>query len=143
MEPEDATEGSNVLQKGRFDTTGGQWKLQVDGEEAHPSCILQSDGIAGRQFAEAVAEVSVADGDWHDIECARVEDELTVTVDGAATTVPSEVGPISNGRRCGLRRPVSTRAMISSGALSMRFASAYPPALEIAAALASAPAIEA
>ena len=97
MEPEDATEGSNVLQKGRFDTTGGQWKLQVDGEEAHPSCILQSDGIAGRQFAEAVAEVSVADGDWHDIECARVEDELTVTVDGAATTVPSEVGPISNG----------------------------------------------
>jgi hypothetical protein len=96
MESSNATEGSNVLQKGRFSTTGGQWKLQVDGTEAKPSCILQSDGTAGRQFAEVVADVSMADGEWHDIECQRVADALTITVDGTANTVPSAVGSIAN-----------------------------------------------
>ena len=35
--------GSNILQKGRFGSTGGQWKLQVDGEDGDPSCVVRSD----------------------------------------------------------------------------------------------------
>lgn len=97
MEPEDVAEGSNVLQKGRYDTSGGQWKLQVDGEEGYPSCILQSDGIEGRKISDVVSETSVADGSWHDVSCQRLDDKLTVTVDGDATSVSTNVGPISNG----------------------------------------------
>jgi hypothetical protein len=56
-----------VLQKGY--PVGGlsQFKLQVDHRQGHPSCV-----IAGRsRIYRAEPRISVADGEWHDVACAR------------------------------------------------------------------------
>lgn len=76
-----AANGSNIVQKG-FSTGGrGQWKLQVDGERGHPSCVLVGVGQE-RGLYRTTADVSVADGAWHDVECRRTGTLLTVRVDG-------------------------------------------------------------
>ncbi len=41
LAPDQTAVGSNIVQKGRYDTVGGQWKLQVDGVEGQPSCVVQ------------------------------------------------------------------------------------------------------
>lgn len=80
MTPEETSEGGNIMQKG-FNTGGrSQWKLQVDGEAGHPSCVVV--GIEEGQDFTVTAKEGVADGTWHDIECARIGSSLIVTVDG-------------------------------------------------------------
>jgi len=36
------TTGSNIVQKGRFGSEGGLWKLQVDSDAGEPSCVVRS-----------------------------------------------------------------------------------------------------
>ena len=79
MTHEDLADGANVLQKGF--SVGGitQFKLQVDHQQGHPSCVL-----AGRsQIYRAEPRLDVADGRWHNLKCTRSPDQLTLTVDGA------------------------------------------------------------
>lgn len=88
--------GSNIVQKGRFETPGGQWKLQVDGKEGRPSCVLQGIDGGEREAVGLVADVSIADGAWHRVRCLIQGDELTITVDETAKTVEAEVGTVDN-----------------------------------------------
>jgi hypothetical protein len=79
MTHSDLSDGANVLQKGY--SVGGisQFKLQVDHELGHPSCV-----IAGQYHSIFRAEpmVDVADGTWHDLACTRTANLLTISVDG-------------------------------------------------------------
>jgi hypothetical protein len=78
----DTAKGSNVIQKG-FSLGGeSQWKLQVDGAQGQPSCVLV--GVNDTEIHEVLADVSVADNVWHDVRCSRTRDSLVITVDGAA-----------------------------------------------------------
>jgi hypothetical protein len=60
-------------------TSGSQWKLQIDGHAGRPSCVLVGPG-SGRAYLAGSA-VSVADGGWHVVTCARSGGALTITVD--------------------------------------------------------------
>lgn len=75
---------SNIIQKGYFDDSDGQWKLQVD--NGKPSCR-----IAGKRDGELVdlvmeADKSIADQGLVKLECRRSGDKLTLVVDGKEFT---------------------------------------------------------
>ncbi|HCT76515.1 MAG TPA: hypothetical protein DGG94_16325 [Micromonosporaceae bacterium] len=87
MLPNETSDGSNVLQKG-LSMSGSQFKLQVDGSQGRPSCVLSSD--EGKFVA--FASESITDGRWHDLICDRTNSQLTLYVDGwprAETIVPA------------------------------------------------------
>jgi hypothetical protein len=96
MEPADTADGANVVQKGRFGSEGGQWKLQVDGADGRPGCVVQSN-VDGRQVKAAVTSlVAVDDGAWHQVRCRVTADELAVVVDGEERAEPHDLDAISN-----------------------------------------------
>jgi hypothetical protein len=95
LAPNRTSKGQNVLQKG-YSTEGSQYKLQIDGRSGHPSCAL----VAGPAIHLALARVTVADDQWHRIECRREQTRLTVLIDDVpqgATTVPAALS-ITNTR---------------------------------------------
>lgn len=73
------TKGENVVQKG-YSARGSQYKLQVDGLAGDPSCVMVDDERPRIHVAKS--SVSVADGQWHTLECRRRGDRLVVLVDG-------------------------------------------------------------
>lgn len=87
---EDATtDGQNVLQKG-YSTGGSQYKLQIDKLPGRPSCALT--GRSSTTIHLARSSVTVADGQWHTVECRRAGTALTILVDGTvrgSATVPA------------------------------------------------------
>lgn len=102
--------GSNVVQKGRYESPGGQWKLQVDGSDGHPSCVLQGEVDGERESVKLEASRSVADDAWHLVTCGLEGNLLTITVDEDIKTVEAEVGTISNAEpmRIGASGPKSS-----------------------------------
>lgn len=96
LSPSETSSGENVLQKG-FSHGHSQFKLQVDGAGGQPSCVLV--GTSSPQIHVVTASSSVADGQWHTVECVRDGSSLSVLVDGAVsgqTGVPAELS-IVNG----------------------------------------------
>ena len=86
------TVGSNIVQKGRFGTTGGQWKLQVDGDAGDPSCVIR----AGTDVLTVRSSVSIADGEWHHVVCRRDAEGVSIEVDGVVDQVTGRSGSVSN-----------------------------------------------
>jgi hypothetical protein len=76
----------NVVQKGFFDQSGGQYKLQL-GPGGVPSCVLS--GRAGR--VQVVASASVADNRWHRLACVRTPTSVQLRVDGRVRATQSGV----------------------------------------------------
>jgi hypothetical protein len=92
LEPGQTTTGSNIMQKGRFGTVGGQWKLQVDNEDGRPSCVVR-----GTTDAVTVASpVSIADGRWHRVSCSKDEHGLLIEVDGEGRHKAGTIGTVRN-----------------------------------------------
>ena len=81
LSPAETSAGENIMQKG-YSTAGGQYKLQVDGASGRPSCVLSDRTDPAIHVAKS--QISVADGDWHTLECRRTGTELTVLVDDRA-----------------------------------------------------------
>ncbi|WP_224274709.1 LamG-like jellyroll fold domain-containing protein [Nocardioides lacusdianchii] len=92
LAPEDTTTGSNIVQKGRFATDGGLWKLQVDDEEGHPSCVLRS----GDTLLRVRSEVTVADSSWHRVVCSRDADGISIDVDGVEDREDGTLGSVDS-----------------------------------------------
>jgi hypothetical protein len=92
LAPDQTTAGSNVMQKGRFGTEGGLWKLQVDDEDGKPSCVVGS----GDQLLTVRSPVSIADSSWHHVVCRRDRAGLTIEVDGDANQKPGPAVQVSN-----------------------------------------------
>ncbi|BCJ46584.1 hypothetical protein GCM10010168_38930 [Actinoplanes ianthinogenes] len=89
LSPAETSSGENILQKG-YSTGGGQYKLQVDGVSGKPSC-----GFGAATTYLARSRVSVADGNWHSLECRRTGPTLSILVDDvlqASVPVPVEEG---------------------------------------------------
>lgn len=90
MSPNEASAGSNLVQKG-YSVEGTQFKLQVDGSAAQPSCVLAGPQAGRNQIFRAVSRSGVADGRWHRLGCERNGGWLVLMVDGvrqARTAVP-------------------------------------------------------
>jgi len=92
LEAGQTTKGSNILQKGRFGSTGGQWKLQVDGEDGDPSCVVRSDEVV----ITVRSRVSIADGEWHRVVCRRDSEGVSIDVDGSVDREPGRSGSVNN-----------------------------------------------
>jgi hypothetical protein len=89
LSPAETSSGENILQKG-YSTGGGQYKLQVDGISGKPSCGFGDDTVV-----LARSRVSVADGNWHSLECRRTGPTLSILVDDVLQTsvpVPATLG---------------------------------------------------
>lgn len=74
-------DGQNVLQKG-YAGAGGQYKLQVDGVTGKPSCVLTDED--GSYVARS--RTSIADDEWHTLECRRTGPTLAIVVDEQVRT---------------------------------------------------------
>jgi hypothetical protein len=94
----ETSNGENVLQKG-FSHGHSQFKLQIDGSGGQPSCVLV--GTSSPQIHAVMSGMSVADGQWHTIECARIGTALTVLVDGTVAgraDVPAALSIVNTDR---------------------------------------------
>ncbi len=107
LPPDQTAAGSNLVQKGRYGTPGGQWKLQVDGAEGRPSCVLQGEVGENRETVRLVANQGIADNRWHWVSCQIADDRLTIVIDDMAKTIDAEVGTVGNaaGVRIGASGP--------------------------------------
>lgn len=92
LAPDQTTTGSNIVQKGRFGTEGGLWKLQVDSDAGEPSCVVRS----GTDQLIVRSSVSIADSSWHFVVCRRDEDGLSIDVDDTMDRVDGRTGSVSN-----------------------------------------------
>ena len=75
----DLADGANVLQKGYSVGGVSQFKLQVDHEMGHPSCVITGQHA---RIYRAEPRLDVADGVWHELTCTRAANRLTISVDG-------------------------------------------------------------
>jgi hypothetical protein len=79
LAPSETSKGANVVQKG-FSVHDAQFKLQVDGHEGRPSCVLV--GTNSPAIYVALSSISVANGQWQQIVCTRSSSLLTISIDG-------------------------------------------------------------
>jgi hypothetical protein len=92
LAPDQTTEGSNIVQKGRFAASDSLWKMQVDNDLGHPSCVVRS----GADLVRVRSGISIADGSWHRVSCTRTGDALTIEVDGKGRTAHGKIGPVAS-----------------------------------------------
>ncbi len=95
LSPAETSSGENIMQKG-YSTAGGQYKLQVDGVSGKPSCVLSDRTDPTIHVAKS--QTSIADGDWHTLECRRAGTTLTILVDGrdgGSATVPATLAVVT------------------------------------------------
>ena len=92
LAPDQTTSGSNIVQKGRFATAGGLWKLQVDSDEGHASCVVRSEST----LVSVRSSVSIADSSWHRVVCRRQGDEVSIAVDDTVDHVTADLGPVAS-----------------------------------------------
>jgi hypothetical protein len=92
LAPDQTTTGSNIVQKGRFGTDGGQWKLQVDNRAGQPSCVVRSGATA----LVVRSSVSVADSAWHRVTCRRDPRGVSIRVDETVDRKTGRTGSVSS-----------------------------------------------
>jgi len=96
LAPAETASGENILQKG-YSTTGGQYKLQVDGVSGKPSCGMSDKADTTVHIARS--RESIADGSWHSIECRRTGPTLSILVDDqvqANVAIPATLSVVSS-----------------------------------------------
>lgn len=93
LDPSQTTTGSNIVQKGRFDTEGGLWKLQVDSLDGRPSCVVRSED---QDPVLVRSSVSVADSVWHRVLCRRDATGVEIEVDGVVDREAGETGAVES-----------------------------------------------
>jgi hypothetical protein len=92
----ETSQGENVVQKG-YSHGHSQYKLQVDGVDGRPSCVLVS--TRSPEIHVLTGAASVADGRWHVIECVRAGSVLTIAIDGsvaARRNIPAELSIVNS-----------------------------------------------
>jgi Concanavalin A-like lectin/glucanases superfamily len=75
--PKRAVEGSNFIQKGRYNQAGGQYKLNLR-PGGIPRCVVR--GALGRVVV--MGRATIADGAWHRVSCLRTPTGVRLRVDG-------------------------------------------------------------
>jgi hypothetical protein len=95
LDPDQTTAGSNIVQRGRFGSEGGQWKLQVDGAKGQPSCVVRGTE-SGPEPLVVRAAVSVADSAWHRVVCRRDAEGVSIEVDGEVVREAGRTGSVTN-----------------------------------------------
>jgi hypothetical protein len=92
LSPAETGAGENILQKG-YSASGGQYKLQVDGLSGKPSCGMSDKSSTTVYIARS--RDSIADDQWHSLECRRAGSTLTILVDDQVKTSVAIPGSLS------------------------------------------------
>jgi hypothetical protein len=92
---DETSKGSNIVQSGRFGTEGGQWKLQVDGDEGEPSCVVRGDQ-SGTEPLVVRSNVSISDSEWHRVVCHRDGNGVSIEVDGTKDEKDGATGSVTS-----------------------------------------------
>ena len=95
---DETAKGANIVQKGRFGSDGGQWKLQVDTLDGQPSCVVRGELGGQPTLVRVRSPHRIADGVWHQLVCVKDADGLTIRVDGDDTEVRQPAGQVSTPR---------------------------------------------
>lgn len=95
--PAQIKSGANVIQKGMYDSSRGQWKLQVDA--GVPSCRVSGAAKESRfATAEARANRRLDDGVWTSLHCVRHGEKLRLYVDGVAVDTSGNADVVVDNR---------------------------------------------
>ena len=93
----DTTPGSgqsyDVVRKGVGGTDGGEFDLQIV-NHGYVRCIAKDS--SGEEGSVRGPSVSVADGQWHQLSCARSGSTWAATVDGTTVATRADLGSIGN-----------------------------------------------
>ena len=93
LAPDQTTTGSNIVQRGRFGSEGGLWKLQVDSVEGRPSCVIRSED---EEPLNVRSTISVADSSWHRVVCRRDATGIEIEVDGEVERTDGATGSVDS-----------------------------------------------
>ena len=79
-----------VFRHGDSDTPGGDYKMELeknpDTGVVSADCVIHDDDGHGAGYVRGTGPLtSIADGHWHIIACSRVDDIVSLTVDGHTT----------------------------------------------------------
>jgi hypothetical protein len=119
-----ASRHMNVIQKGYFKQSGGQWKLQIDA--GLPSCVVR--GEVDRVLVRG--KDTVTDGRWHRLTCSRTGSGVRLLVDGElAASSDHTTGSVSNGAplRLGAKKLGTGQVDQFHGRLDVPFLFVAPP----------------
>lgn len=84
--------GSNVMQKGYFNTPGGQFKLQLE-PGGVPACVF----FGATSRVKVTSAVGIANNKWHRVSCTRGKTGVAVRVDGKLRGfLAGQIGTIRN-----------------------------------------------
>ena len=86
----------NVLQKGRWATRGGQYKVTVvprdGGRRGYARCVFNGSQRRGI----VTGGPNLLDGRWHDVRCIKTATQVRLAVDGRVIARNVSVGRIAN-----------------------------------------------
>jgi hypothetical protein len=83
----------DIMRKGVYSTTttSQEYKMEIQ-QSGQASCAFR--GSTGH--AQIIAGPSVADGQWHTLECSKTSTAITLTVDGQSFSHSVQIGSVSN-----------------------------------------------
>lgn len=92
--PPDAPGDENVVQKGFYNSVGGQWKIEL-GVDLRPICIFRY-GLGMAEYISVGLPDPINDGEWHTFRCSRRGGVLEALLDqGVGNDIREE--PIPDG----------------------------------------------
>jgi hypothetical protein len=94
-----ATDGDDydLIRKGLSSTSGGFWKMEVLPSTGFTRPVQAHCSMKGSLTSQSVtAGPDLADGQWHQVQCLKETNALSVIVDGVKTTVGVTLGSFSN-----------------------------------------------
>ena len=101
--PSAAVGDYDLIRKGLAGTIGGEWKMEIlpaaGNTVGNAFCHFQD---AATVKADARSTRNLADGAWHTIACVKTASAVKVVVDGVTTSVPAQLGSISNNKAMGI-----------------------------------------
>jgi hypothetical protein len=83
--------GLDVIRKGVFTTSGGEWKM-----EYYPSGQASCGFNGSSHYGELTVGPRLNDGAWHTVHCVKTSGTIKVIVDGRTFSKSVTVGSISN-----------------------------------------------
>jgi len=86
-----ATPDWDLIRKGLFTTTGGEYKV-----EYQPSGQASCGFVGSGGSRELIAGPALNDGAWHKVECTKNASSIVLVVDGQPFSIAGAVGSISN-----------------------------------------------
>jgi hypothetical protein len=88
---EPATPDWDLLRKGVYTTSGGEYKMEYQ-PTGQASCGFKGS----KAYAELQAGPAINDGRWHTVQCVKTASAIRVVVDGQSFAKSAAVGSISN-----------------------------------------------